>query len=67
MNLTPKRIYHGYLEVVIVTQAFVTEVPRKFFAMRNRIGIYVEQGPNPISVRDTVFHGGPHRGAWPLV
>jgi hypothetical protein len=56
MNLTPKRIYHGYLEVLIVAQAFVTEVLRKFFAMRNRIGICVELNPDSISVRDAVFH-----------
>jgi hypothetical protein len=56
MNLTPQRIYHGYLEVLIVAQAFVTEVTREFYAMRNRIGICIEQGPNSISVRDTVFH-----------
>jgi hypothetical protein len=56
MNLTPKRIYHGDLEVVVVAQAFVAEVLRKFFAMRNCIGICVELGPDSISVRDTVFH-----------
>jgi hypothetical protein len=56
MDLAPKRSYHGDLEVLIVAQAFVTEVLRDFFAMCNRIGICIELSPYPISVRDAVFH-----------
>jgi hypothetical protein len=56
MDLTPKRIYHGDLEILIVAQAFVTEVPCDFFAMCNRIGICVELNPDSVSVRDAVFH-----------
>jgi hypothetical protein len=56
MNLAPERIHHGYLEVLIVAQAFVTEVLCDFLAMRDRIGICVELNPNSVSVRDAVFH-----------
>jgi hypothetical protein len=56
MNLAPERIHHGYLEVLIVAQAFVAEVLCKFCAMRNRIGICVELNPDFVSVRDAVFH-----------
>jgi hypothetical protein len=56
INLSPKRIYHRYLEVLVVAQALVAEVLGDFFAMPDRFCIRPELDPDGISMRDAVFH-----------
>jgi hypothetical protein len=56
INLAPKRIYHRYLEVLVVAQALVAEVLGDFFAMPDRFCIRLELDPDGISMRDAVFH-----------
>jgi len=56
MNLASERVDHGYFEILIVAQAFVTEVLRDHFAMRNRVGIGLELNSDPVSQWQAVFH-----------
>jgi hypothetical protein len=56
VNLSPKRIDHRYLKVLVVAEALVAEVLDNFFAMPNRFGICLELDPNDISMRDAIFH-----------
>ena len=56
INLSPKRIDHRYLKVLVVAEALVAEVLGNFFAMPNRFCICLELDPNYISMRDAIFH-----------
>jgi hypothetical protein len=56
INLSPKRIYHRYLKVLVVAEALVAEVLGNFFAMPNRFCICLELDPNYISMRDAILH-----------
>jgi hypothetical protein len=54
VNLPPKRVDHGYLKVLIVAEALVSEVLGNFFAMPDRFCI--EFDSNCIPMRDAIFH-----------
>ena len=56
INLSPKRIYHRYLKVLVVAEALVAEVLGNFFAMPNRLCICLELDPDCISMRDAILH-----------
>jgi hypothetical protein len=56
INLSPKRIDHRYLKVLVVAEALVAEVLGNFFAMPDRFGICLELDPNCIPMRDAIFH-----------
>jgi hypothetical protein len=56
INLSPKRIDHRYLKVLVVAEALVAEVLGNFFAMPNRFGICLELDPNCIPMRDAILH-----------
>jgi hypothetical protein len=56
VNLSPKRVDHGYLKVLIVAEALVSEVLGNFFAMPDRFCIRLEFDPNCVSMRDAIFH-----------
>src|SRR6478752_2189152 len=56
MNLAPERIDHGYLQVPVVSQAFVAEVLGKFFAVSDRFRICLELNADSVPHRNAVFH-----------
>jgi hypothetical protein len=56
VNLPPKRVDHGYLKVLIVAEALVSEVLGNFLAMPDRFGICLEFDSNCVSMRDAIFH-----------
>jgi hypothetical protein len=56
MDFPSSRVDDGYLKVLIVAQAFVTEMLRKLFAVRDSFKIAVEVDPDPISKRDAIYH-----------
>jgi hypothetical protein len=56
INLSPKRIYHRYLKVLVVAETLVAEVLGNFSAMPNRFCICLELDPNRISMRDAILH-----------
>jgi hypothetical protein len=47
---------HGYLKLLVVAQAFVTEVFCKLFAVLNRFQIRIKLNADAIPHRDAVFH-----------
>jgi hypothetical protein len=56
MNLASQRVDHGYFEILIVAQAFLTEVLREDLAMRYRVGIRLELNSDSVSQWHAVFH-----------
>jgi hypothetical protein len=48
VNLAAGAVYDGYFKVVIVAQAAVADVLRKFFAMHDRFGVGPELDAGPI-------------------
>jgi hypothetical protein len=56
MNLASQRVDHRYFQILIVAQAFITEVLREYLAMRNRVGIRLELKSNSIPQWNAVFH-----------
>jgi hypothetical protein len=56
INLASQRVDHGYFEILIVAQAFVTEVLREDLAMRNRVGIRLELNSDSVPQWNAVFH-----------
>jgi hypothetical protein len=56
VNLPPKRVDHGYLKVLIVAEALVSEALGNFFAMPDRFCICLEFDSNCVSMRDAIFH-----------
>jgi hypothetical protein len=56
MDFPADRVDNGYLEILIVAQAVVAEMLRKFFAVRDSLKIAVEVDPDPVSERDAIFH-----------
>jgi hypothetical protein len=56
MYFAPRRVYDGYLKVLIIAQAPVTKMLCQNSAMRHCIGIRLELDPDSISERNTVYH-----------
>jgi hypothetical protein len=56
MDFPSSRVDDGYLKVLIVAQAVVTEMLRKLFAVCDSLKIAVEVHPDPVSERDAIFH-----------
>jgi hypothetical protein len=55
MNLASQLVNHRYLEVLIVTETLVAEVPDNFSAVRNCLRLCFEFNSNAISMRDAIF------------
>jgi hypothetical protein len=56
MNFPSLRIDHGYLEVLVVTQALVTEMLGKRSAVLDCFNVGVEFDSKPVSQRNAIFH-----------
>ena len=56
VNFASRRVYHGYLEVLIVAKAVVAEVLRKQPAVSDRFDVAVELDSDPVPHRNAVFH-----------
>jgi hypothetical protein len=56
MDFPSDRVDDGYLEVLIVAQAAVTEMLCELFAVRDGLKVAVEVDPDPVSKRDAIFH-----------
>jgi hypothetical protein len=56
MNFPSPRIDHGYLEVLVVTQALVTEMLGKRSAVLDCFNVGVELDSNPVSQWNAIFH-----------
>jgi len=56
MNFASTRVYDGYLEFLIVSEAAVTNVLRKLFAMDDCFSVSLELEADTISHRNAVFH-----------
>jgi hypothetical protein len=56
IDFPSSRVDDGYLEVLIVAQALVTEMLRKLLAVCDSLKIAVEVDPDPISKRDAIFY-----------
>ena len=56
VNLSPKRIDHRYLKILIVAQAFVAPVLGKLFAVKDRLSIGVELNADLIPHGNAVLH-----------
>jgi len=56
MDFPSSRVDDGYLKVLIVAQALVTEMLRKLLAVCDSLKIAVEVDPDPISKRDAIFY-----------
>jgi hypothetical protein len=56
MDFPSERVDDGYLKVLIVAQAAVTEMLCKLFTVRDSLKIAIEVDPDPISKRDAIFH-----------
>jgi hypothetical protein len=56
MDFPSSRVDDGYLQVLIVAQALVTEMLRKLLAVCDSLKIAVEVDPDPISKRNAIFY-----------
>jgi hypothetical protein len=56
MNFPSNRVYHGYLEFLIVPEAAVANVLRKLLAMDDCFGVSLELNADTISHGNAVFH-----------
>ena len=56
MDFPSSLVDDGYLEILIVAQALVTEMLRKLLAVCDSLKIAVEVDPDPISKRDAIFY-----------
>ncbi len=56
MDFPSNRVDHRYFKVLIVAQAVLAEMMRKFFAVCDSLKIALEVDPDPISERDAIFH-----------
>jgi hypothetical protein len=56
VNLSPKRIDHRYLKVLIVAEAFVSPVLSKLFAVKDRLSVGAELNADLIPHRNAIFH-----------
>src|ERR1700688_2289378 len=56
MNFAPQRVDHGYLEVLIVAEALVAEVPGNFSAILDCFRLCFELDPDSISMGDAILH-----------
>jgi hypothetical protein len=56
MNFAPQRVDHGYLEVLIVAEALVAEVPGNFSAILDCFRLCFELDPDFIPMRDAILH-----------
>jgi len=56
MNFASHRVDHGYLQVLVVPEALVAEVPDNFTAVRDRFRLCSKLGPDDIPMRDAIFH-----------
>jgi hypothetical protein len=56
MNFASKRVHNGYLKFLIVSQAAVTNVLRKLFAVDDCFSVSLELKTDTISHWNAVFH-----------
>ena len=56
MNFPPQRVDHGYLKVLVVTQALVAEMQGKHSAVLDCFNVGVELDSNAVSQRNAIFH-----------
>jgi hypothetical protein len=56
MNFASKRVYDGYLKLLIVSEAAVTNVLGQLFAMDDCFDVSLELKADTISHRNAVFH-----------
>src|ERR1700722_18901700 len=56
MNFAPQRVDHGYLEVLIVAEALVAEVPGNFSAILDCFCLCFELDPDSVSMGDAILH-----------
>jgi hypothetical protein len=56
MNFPPLRVDHGYLKVLVVTQALVAEMLGKYSAVLDCFNVGIELDSNPVSQRNAILH-----------
>src|ERR1039457_6695595 len=56
MNFAPQRVDHGYLKVLVVTEALVAEVLGHHPAVLDRLNAAVEFNSSPVSQRNAIYH-----------
>jgi hypothetical protein len=56
MNFASKRVYHGYLKFLIVSEAAIANVLRKLFAMDDCVSVSLELKADTVSHWNAVFH-----------
>jgi hypothetical protein len=56
MNFPFLRVDHGYLKVLVVTQALVAEMLGKHSAVLDGFNVGVELDSNPVSQRNAILH-----------
>src|ERR1017187_8049025 len=56
MNLAPQLVDHEYLQVLVVAQALIAEVPDNLVAVLDCLFLCFELGPDDIPMRDPIFH-----------
>jgi hypothetical protein len=56
VNLSAKRVDHGYLQFLVVSQAAIAHVLCKLFAVLNRLSVARELNADAVPHRNAVFH-----------